>query len=110
LQNSFKYGRRYVDRTKGESTPVIVRIQAEQKGSQWRLLITNPGHMEKDEYEMRFEDRPNLQKWQDGMHVGLSAVKFWADKMGCGLSLENTESNQVQAILTCGIGKGEKHG
>ncbi|HHL35507.1 MAG TPA: hypothetical protein ENJ30_14205 [Desulfobulbaceae bacterium] len=102
LQNSFKYGRKYMDRT-DESQPVNVHIQAHRQGEQWRLEITNPGYMNDEEYEVRFQDRPALHTRRDGMHVGLSAVKFWADKMYCGLSLDNISDDLVQAVFTCNI-------
>lgn len=110
LQNSFKHGRRFVDRMEGEDTPVNVSIEAEVQDSRWQLVITNLGHMDLEDYETRFAERPRFRRMQDGAHIGLSAVKFWADKMGCDLSLENEGSNQVQAVLTYPVKKEENSG
>ena len=111
LHNSFKYGRKAVDRDQGEAQPVHIQIRAKRQQAAWRLSIINPGQMTPEEYQARFEERPDFQdQLRDGAHIALAAAKFWASQMGCMLSLENRADRQVEAVLECPLARDRQQG
>ncbi len=98
LHNAFKYG------GAGAEIHIDADMQAYKDGYYWHLKISNPGHMTREEDDLKFvprahpTDRPEGHR--DGAHVGLAASKQCALAYQAHLTLYNDkQTGRVVAEL-----------